>query len=106
MASVGGRSAPATPATDHGPVQEQKDDRADDRPEPGAEIEELVDRVTEAERLGDQAADESPCNADQGSNDEAARIVAGKKRLCDQPSEKSKDDPTDDAHTPPLVFAS
>src|SRR5829696_1064915 len=44
---VGRRSTTAVPATDHGSVHEQKDDRADDRPEPGAQIEEFVDRVTE-----------------------------------------------------------
>ena len=58
-------------------VNEQQEDRSSDRSEPGAEVKELVDRVTETERLDDQAADECSCNPNQSRDDETPGIVSG-----------------------------
>jgi hypothetical protein len=53
----------AASAGDRLPDQ-QEDNRADDRRDPGAEKEELVDRVAEPERLCDEASEEGADDAD------------------------------------------
>jgi predicted MPP superfamily phosphohydrolase len=93
-ASDGG---PPVAAHDH-PVDQEQDDRADDRGQPGADVEELVQRVGVEDRAGDEAAEERAHDADDGRDDDAARVVARKDRLGDRSGERSQDDEGDDAH--------
>ena len=67
-ASVG--RAAARPSAHESAIDEKQEDRSRNRSEPGAEVKELVDPVTEAECLDDQAADECADNPDQRCDDE------------------------------------
>src|SRR5215203_5528551 len=78
-------------------VHQQQEDRAADRDQPGANVEELVD-LADVERAGDQPANERAGDPDQGGDDEAAGIVAGEDQFGDRPGEQSEQNPTDDAH--------
>jgi predicted MPP superfamily phosphohydrolase len=91
-------SGPPAAATHHHPVDHEQDDRADDRGQPGADVEELVQRVGVEERAGEEAAEDRADDADDGRDDDAARIVARKDRLGDRAGQRSEDDERDDAH--------
>jgi hypothetical protein len=91
------------PPCDRLPDQEENDG-ADDRSDPRAPVEELVDRVTESNRLRDEAGDQSSCYADEGCHDEPAGLLSGQDRLGDQASKQTQDDPTDDSHRNLLVI--
>jgi hypothetical protein len=51
-------SAAAASRTDDRAIDEKQNDRSDNGSQPGTEVEELVDSVTEAERFSDEAANE------------------------------------------------
>src|SRR4051812_22113935 len=89
--------SPRSPACE-GAVDEQQDERTDDGRKPGAPIEELVDRVAEAERLGHESAHERAKNADDRRDDDAARVVSREDGLGDCACQEPENDPTDDPH--------
>ena len=74
----------ATPG--NGAVDQQQDDRADDRRQPGADVEELVQRVAAEEGRGEEAAEHGTDDPDDRRDDEAARVVPGQERLGDAPA--------------------
>ena len=78
-------------------IEEQQQQRATDREQPGADIEELV-QVPDAEGAGYETADQGARDADQGRNDEATRIVTGHDQLRDRPRTQAEHNPTDDPH--------
>jgi Calcineurin-like phosphoesterase len=90
----GGSAVPA----DHHPVDQQQDDRADDRRQPGADVEELVHRVGVEDRAGEEAADQRARDPDERGDDDPARVVARKDRLGDRAREQAEDDERDDSH--------
>ena len=63
----------------------EQDDRADDRRQPRADVEELVERVGVEERAGEEAADDGADDADDRRDDEAARVVPGSSALAIAP---------------------
>ena len=65
---------PAT-ATGHHPPEDEEGGRADHGGKPRAEVEELVDRVAEPERAGDEAADDGAEDADHGRDDDPAALA-------------------------------
>src|SRR5829696_4092381 len=81
-------------------VCHQQQQRAEDRDNPGADIEELVE-LADAERAGDEAAADRAGDTDAHRDEDAAGIVAGKDRLCDRPREETQHDPADDSHSGP-----
>ena len=74
-------------ATGDGAVDQQQDDRADDRRQPRADVEELVERMGVEERRGEEAAEQRSDDPDDRRDDESARVVAGQQRLGDRTSE-------------------
>jgi predicted phosphodiesterase len=89
---------PATPADDQA-VEQQQDDRADDRRQPAADVEELVHRVGVEQRAGEESADERSGDADQGRDDDPAGVVAREDRLRNRAGEQPEDDERDDPHS-------
>jgi hypothetical protein len=73
-ASVG--RAAARPSARESAIDEKQKDRSRNRSEPGAEVKELVDRISEAERLDDQPADECADDPNQRCDDETPGIVS------------------------------
>jgi hypothetical protein len=65
---------------------------------PCAQIEELVDRVAETKRRGEEAAEERPGDSENRREDDSDALAAGHDRFRDHPGEKSEHDPGDDAH--------
>jgi 3',5'-cyclic AMP phosphodiesterase CpdA len=69
-------SAATAPSHDQ-PIDQQQDDRADDRRQPRADIEELVERVGVEDPPGDEAPEQRAGDPDEGRDDDPARIVTG-----------------------------
>jgi hypothetical protein len=84
-ASVG--RAAARPSARESAIDEKQKDRSRNRSEPGAEVKELIDRISEAERLDDQPADECAGDPNQRCDDETPGIVSGKQCFCDNSGE-------------------
>jgi hypothetical protein len=60
----------------------------------------------DAQGAGDQAADDRTGDADQGRDDEPARVLTGHDQLRDRPGKQTKHYPSDDSHeTYPFVRA-
>ena len=57
-----------------------------------------VTEVAEAERAGDESADDRAGDADEHRDDDAAWVVAGQDHLRDGADEEAEDDPSDDSH--------
>src|SRR5215213_5043076 len=91
------RCSAGAPTHDEAVDQEEKD-RSDDRRDPRAPVEELVDRVAEAECLGDEPADDGTHDPDESRDDDPSWIVSRKDRFRDRAGEQSKNDPADDSH--------
>jgi hypothetical protein len=90
--------APASATADGQSVDHQQQDGPDDRGQPGADIEELVDGVATEQHLGQEPAEDGPDDPDDDGHDDAARVVAGQDRLGERSRDQAEDDPTDDAH--------
>src|SRR5262245_18618719 len=84
---------PAEPAP-----EQQEEDRADDRADPGAEVPELVDRVAEAQRPRDAAGQQRAADADQAGDDDAAGLLSGEDRLGDESGDQPDQNAADDPH--------
>ena len=79
-------SSDAVPAAirDH-PVDHQQDDCANDRGQPGGNVEELVQRVCTEDRGSEEPAKKGADDANDRCNDETARIFSGQNCLGDDP---------------------
>src|SRR5829696_2124123 len=96
--------AGAPPPHNHS-IDEKQDDRADDRREPGRDVEEVVQWVGVEESAGKESTEESANDADDGGNDESAWVIPRKQRLRDRPREQTENDERNDAHEPSCRFA-
>jgi predicted MPP superfamily phosphohydrolase len=86
------------PATHDRPVDQQQDDRADDRGQPGADVEELVERIGVEDRPGEEPAEQRAGDADDRGDDDPARVGARQDRLREGAGEQPEDDERDDSH--------
>src|SRR5918999_2322805 len=103
-ASPGRATLRESAAADRAPEPED-DQRTDHGCDPGAEIEELVDRIAETECLGEETPEQCADDAEHGRQDEADAFPAGHDRLRDHAREKPEDDPGDDRHLAVAIAA-
>src|SRR5687768_17839291 len=79
-------------ADDH-PVDEQEQDRADNRSDPAGRL-----ICPSEERRGQKTTYERACNTEQDRHDPATRVTARHKELGDRTDDQTKQQPSDDVH--------
>src|SRR5215211_1801745 len=91
-------AAQSAAATGDGSVSHEQHERPDDRRDPRADVEELVDRIAEAERLGDETPKDRPDDADDRRDDDPTGVVTRQEELGDDACKQAQHDPPDDSH--------
>src|SRR5262249_5803905 len=91
-------SRPDRPSARDCADDQQEEDRASDRDQPGPEVEEIVD-VADVQRARDEAAEQrSEDSHGRGAEATARFRPAGDQRACDEAGEETQEDPGDDPH--------
>jgi hypothetical protein len=68
------------------PIDQQQDDRADDCRQPGADVEELIERVRVEKRSRKEASEHSANDPYQRGDDDPARIVTRRIAFASAPA--------------------
>src|SRR5690242_11330475 len=87
------RSGALRPAGDDEPVDSEDDESADD----GCDEARALARVVPADCMADPAGKQRTGDAEQDSDNAAARVAAGHQKLRNSACEPTDDDPADDA---------